>query len=67
VHTAISFLDGYGYRVRWYESLNLLVDLMNHSTSDKAVYIEVTKRTDPPPELVKGWKPVPRSRRRAIA
>ena len=30
--TAISFPAGYGYRVRSYDSWNLLVDLMNHAT-----------------------------------
>src|SRR5829696_2600874 len=36
--TAIAFPAGYGYRVRWYDSWNLLVDLMNHSTTSKTVY-----------------------------
>lgn len=37
--TAIAFPYGYGYRVRWYDSWNLLVDLMNHSTSAQTVYV----------------------------
>src|ERR671918_2193895 len=40
--TAISFPSGYGYRVRWYDSWNMLVDLMNHATEAKTVYVELT-------------------------
>ncbi len=40
--TRIDFPPGYGYRVRWYDSWNLLVDLMNHSTTSQTVYLEVT-------------------------
>ena len=41
--TAIKFPAGYGYRVRYYDSWNLLVDLMNHSTaSSQTVYVQVT-------------------------
>lgn len=40
--TAISFPAGYGYRVRRNDSWNLLVDLMNHTTSAKTVYVKVT-------------------------
>jgi hypothetical protein len=49
---------GYGYRVRWYDSWNLLVDLMNHSTETKTVYFEVTFTTRPSWESVKQVKPV---------
>ena len=45
--TAISFPSGYGYRVRWYDSWNMLVDLMNHSTEQKTVYVQVTFETQP--------------------
>ena len=45
--TAISFPAGYGYRVRWYDSWNMLVDLMNHSTEQKTVYVQVTFETQP--------------------
>jgi len=31
--TTIAFPAGYGYRVRYYDAWNLLVDLMNHATS----------------------------------
>jgi hypothetical protein len=56
--TAIAFPAGYGYRVRWYDSWNLLVDLMNHSTSAKTVYVQVTYTYRPPWESVKPLKPV---------
>jgi hypothetical protein len=56
--TAISFPAGYGYRVRWYDSWNLLVDLMNHSTSAQTVYVQVTYRYRPYWESVKRVKPV---------
>jgi hypothetical protein len=56
--TAISFPNGYGYRVRWYDSWNLLVDLMNHSTSQQTVYVQVTYSYRAPWESVKPLKPV---------
>ena len=56
--TAISFPSGYGYRVRWYDSWNMLVDLMNHSTTDKTVYVQVTFTTRPSWESVKSVRPV---------
>jgi len=56
--TAISMPSGYGYRVRWYDSWNMLVDLMNHSTTDKTVYVEVTFTTKPSWESVSAVKPV---------
>jgi hypothetical protein len=40
--SAITFPYGYGYRQRWYDSWNLLVELMNHSTVDKTVYLKMT-------------------------
>src|SRR5829696_6711340 len=40
--SAIQFPSGYGYRQRWYDSWNLLVELMNHSMEDKTVYLAVT-------------------------
>src|ERR687897_835527 len=40
--TVVSLPSGYGYRVRWYDSWNLLVDLMNHTTEPKTVYLKVT-------------------------
>jgi hypothetical protein len=40
--TQIAFPSGYGYRVRWYDSWNLLVDLMNHSSVAQQVYVQVT-------------------------
>jgi hypothetical protein len=56
--TAITLPDGYGYRVRWYDSWNLLVDLMNHSTSAKTVYFQVKYTYRPSWESVRPVKPV---------
>jgi hypothetical protein len=56
--TAIAFPYGYGYRVRWYDSWNLLVDLMNHSTTQQSVYVHVTYSYRAPWESVKPLKPV---------
>lgn len=56
--TAISFPYGYGYRVRWYDSWNMLVDLMNHSTTQKTVYVLVTYTYGPSWEPVRRVKPV---------
>ena len=56
--TAISFPAGYGYRVRWYDSWNLLVDLMNHSTISKTVYVQLTVTYRPSWESVRPLKPV---------
>jgi hypothetical protein len=56
--TAISFPAGYGYRVRWYDSWNLLVDLMNHSTAAKTVYVQLKVTYRPSWESVKPLKPV---------
>jgi hypothetical protein len=56
--SAIAFPAGYGYRVRWYDSWNLLVDLMNHSTSQQTVYVQVTFTYRPPWESVARLKPV---------
>jgi hypothetical protein len=56
--TAIKLADGYGYRVRWYDSWNLLVDLMNHSAGAQTVYIEVSYTYRPSWESVKRVRPV---------
>jgi hypothetical protein len=56
--TAIAFPAGYGYRVRWYDSWNLLVDLMNHATTSKTVYVQLTVTYRPAWESVKPLKPV---------
>jgi Stress up-regulated Nod 19 len=56
--TAIRFPAGYGYRVRYYDSWNLLVDLMNHATSSKAVYVQVTFTIRPYWDSVKRVRPV---------
>jgi hypothetical protein len=56
--TPIAFPSGYGYRVRWYDSWNLLVDLMNHSTTSQTVYVQLTVKTRPSWDPVRRLKPV---------
>jgi hypothetical protein len=56
--TAISLPPGYGYRVRWYDSWNMLVDLMNHAPTEKTVYVQVTYTTRPSWESIGSVKPV---------
>ena len=56
--TAISFPAGYGYRVRWYDSWNLLADPMNHSSEPKTVFIKVAYTYRPAWETVKPVRPV---------
>jgi hypothetical protein len=57
--TSIKFPTGYGYRVRYYDSWNLLVDLMNHATtSSQTVYVQVTFTIRPWWEPVQRLKPV---------
>jgi hypothetical protein len=56
--TAIAFPAGYGYRVRWYDSWNMLVDLMNHTAAAQTVYVQVTYTYRPSWESVKRLKPV---------
>jgi Stress up-regulated Nod 19 len=56
--TQIAFPAGYGYRVRYYDSWNLLVDLMNHSTAPQTVYVQVTFTIRPSSESVKRLRPV---------
>jgi hypothetical protein len=40
--------------VRYYDSWNLLVDLMNHATTSKTVYVQVTFTIRPSWESVRG-------------
>ena len=56
--TAIAFPHGYGYRVRWYDYWNLLVEVMNHAMSEKTVYVQVTYTYRAAWEGVKSVKPV---------
>jgi hypothetical protein len=56
--TAAVFPQGYGYRVRWYDSWNMLVDLMNMSTSARTVYIQVSFTVRPSWESVRPLRPV---------
>jgi hypothetical protein len=56
--TQIAFPPGYGYRVRWYDSWNLLVDLMNHSDAPATVYVKVTYTYQPSWEPLKRVRPV---------
>jgi hypothetical protein len=56
--SAIDLPTGYGYRQRWYDVWNLLVELMNHSMEDKTVYLAVTYSYRPLYESVKPVRPV---------
>ena len=56
--SVVDLPDGYGYRVRWYDSWNMLVDLMNHSTTQKTVYVKLTVETRPWWASVKPVRPV---------
>jgi hypothetical protein len=56
--TQIQMPSGYGYRVRWYDSWNMLVDLMNHSTTSKTVHVQVTYTIRPSWESVQRVRPV---------
>jgi Stress up-regulated Nod 19 len=40
--TRITLPSGYGYRLRWWDSWNLLVDLMNMEPESQTVYVTVT-------------------------
>jgi hypothetical protein len=56
--TAVTFPAGYGYRVRWYDSWNLIADLMNMGQSAQTVYIELRVTVRPSWESVRSLKPV---------
>ena len=56
--SVVAFPYGYGYRVRWYDSWNMLADLMNHSTREKTVYVKLTVETRPWWASVKSVRPV---------
>ena len=56
--TVVKFPDGYGYRVRYYDSWTLLVDLMNHSSTPKDVYVKVTYNYRPSSDPVTRVRPV---------
>ena len=56
--TAVRFPAGYGYRVRWYDSWNMLVDLMNMGTTPQTVYVQVTFTVRPSWESVRSVRPV---------
>jgi hypothetical protein len=56
--TPIAFPAGYGYRVRWYDSWNMLVDLMNMEPNSQTVYIELTVTAEPSWVSLKPLKPV---------
>jgi hypothetical protein len=56
--TVLNLPAGYGYRVRWYDSWNLLVDLMNHMEGSKTVYVQVTYTYRASWESVKPVRPV---------
>jgi hypothetical protein len=56
--TAVRFPAGYGYRVRWYDSLNMLVDLMNMGTTPQTAYVQVNFTVRPSWECVRSVRPV---------
>jgi hypothetical protein len=56
--TVAQFPAGYGYRVRWYDSWNLIADLMNMSPSAQTVYIQVTYTVRSSWESVQPLRPV---------
>lgn len=39
--TVIEYPDGYGYKVDWWDQWNLIYDLMNMTSQDKTVYVEM--------------------------
>jgi hypothetical protein len=55
--TVAAMPPGYGYRVRWYDSWNMLVDLMNHGV-ERSVYVKLTVETRPSWVSVKSVRPV---------
>jgi hypothetical protein len=56
--SVVQMPGGYGYRVRWYDSWNMLVDLMNHGPEAKSVYVEVRYTVRPTSDPVRAVKPV---------
>jgi hypothetical protein len=56
--TPVGLPAGYGYRLRWYDQWNLLVDLMNMSAGDKQVYVTVKFTYRSAFESVKAVKPL---------
>lgn len=56
--TVISFPEGYGYKVNWFDSWNLVVELMNHTPDVQMVFVEVTVTYRPSWEPVKPVTPV---------
>lgn len=56
--TVAALPAGYGYRVRWYDSWNAIVDLMNMSTTQQTVYVEVRYTVRPSWESVRPVRPV---------
>lgn len=45
--TAIAFPSGYAYRVRFWDSWNMLVDLMNMMADQQTVYVQLTFTIEP--------------------
>jgi hypothetical protein len=56
--TVAAFPSGYGYRVRWYDSWNMLAELMNMSIDPLTVYVQVTYTVRPSWESVRSVRPV---------
>lgn len=56
--TPVALPDGYGYRVHWYDTWNMLVDLMNMMPDSQTVYVDVTYTYAPTWTNLKPVKPV---------
>jgi hypothetical protein len=56
--TRIGFPLGYGYRLRWYDSWNLLVSLMNMMPTSQTVYVDVSFSYQPDWSGLRTVKPV---------
>lgn len=56
--SVVQMPSGFGYRVRWYDSWNMLVDLMNHGPDAKSVYVKVTYTIRPSWSSTTGVRPV---------
>ena len=56
--TVASLPSGYGYRLRWWDSWNLLVDLMNMKPEAQVLYVDVTFTYRPSWASMKHVKPV---------
>jgi hypothetical protein len=56
--TLISFPAGYGYRVRWYDSWNMLLQFMNAEPMPQDVYLDITYTIASASSSLRPLKPV---------